>query len=374
MSGLNSLRRKIVFIIDEYTPGAGTENQIRGILRHLDRARFEAILVTLRKPVTPEDQQDLGWPVKCLGVHRLLHITSIHRFLRFVWWLRRTRVEVAMIYFQDSRLFAVPACRLGGVRSIISNRRDMGYWRTHTLSRALRMVDRLSHRCLVNSQAVKRSVEDYEHYPGDRITVIYNALWNDVRTEAAIVTKSRLGLENDTAVVGIVANLRPVKRVDRFLEMAAMVVTKVPKVHFLVLGCGNLEGTLKEQTDRFGLAHCVSFLGKVEDVGSYLSIFDVGVLTSESEGLSNSLIEYAAAGVPAVAFDAGGNSEVIADNVTGFLVPQGDIPGLASKVVAILSDNVLRRRMSTESRNLVMRRFSPDTIMRELMAFWGAIS
>jgi len=363
---------RVGFFIDAYKPGAGTENQLRGILRHLDASRVEATLVTLRDPVPEQYRAEIPWPVECLRVGSLFSSSAVLGFLRLFSWLRKQQFDIAMIYFVDTNQFVVPACKLAGIHNIIINRRDMGYWYRRSLLFRLNTVNRLADYFLVNSEAVKQLVATRERFPADRIKVIYNGLWDKI-TAANPATKESLRIPANASVVGIIASLRPVKRIDRFIEVAAIVLRSVPQTYFLILGQGECEAQLKSQAAKLGIAERVRFLGQVSDVGAYLPLFDVGLLTSESEGLSNTLMEYAAAGVPAVAFDTGGNPEVVVEGLTGFLAPEGDIPGMATKVVAVLTDNDLKRQLSNQSAKSVSERFAPGTIIRELMAFFDAI-
>lgn len=364
---------RCAFFVDAYKPGAGTENQLRGILRNLDSSRVEATLITLRDPVPEQYRTEIPWPVECLQVGSLFSPSAVLNFVKLVSWLKKQQFDIAMIYFVDTNQFVVPACYLAGVKNIIINRRDMGYWYTKSLLFRLNAVNRMADYFLVNSNAVRELVAEREHFPRERIRVIYNGLWEEV-SPGSPISKAALGIPEDSPIVGIVASLRPVKRIDRFIDVAAMALKAVPPTHFLILGQGELEAPLKTQSSQLGIADRIHFVGQVTNVWSYLQVFDVGLLTSESEGLSNTLIEYAVAGVPAVAFDTGGNREVIVDGESGFLAPDGDVTQMAAKVIAVLTDNELRRRLSDQSRESVRKRFSAETINRELLAFFDDIS
>jgi glycosyltransferase involved in cell wall biosynthesis len=97
------------------------------------------------------------------------------------------------------------------------------------------------------------------------------------------------------------------------------------------------------------------------------------VLTSETEGLSNVLIEYAVAGLPAVAFDVGGNPEVIEDGETGYLVKPYDVNELAEKVDLLLSDPDLRRRLGRHASQRAQERFSAESMVRATETFYQEI-
>jgi glycosyltransferase involved in cell wall biosynthesis len=204
--------------------------------------------------------------------------------------------------------------------------------------------------------------------------VIYNALVTKSPVEGKRLTRADLGLPDDAPVVVLVANLRPVKRIDRFIDMAAQVVEKRPDTRFAILGAGELRESLARQAVDLGLGDRVHFAGSVPEVGPYLELFDVGVLTSESEGLSNTLIEYSYYSLPAVAFDTGGNSEVVEEAVSGFLVPEGDLSAMADRVLRLLGDSDLKRRMGQAGRARVEELFSPERRLAEFEEFFLSIT
>jgi L-malate glycosyltransferase len=366
-----SRKIKIGFFIDEYNLIAGTEIQLHGILRNLDPSKVEATLVTLRKPVPEKHQTEIPWPVECLHVNSLFSPNAFIKFCKLVRWLSTKRFDIAMIYFVDTNQFVVPACYLARVKKIVINRRDMGYWYKPGILRRLNLINRMADVFLVNAIAVKKLVEENEHFPPDHIKVIYNGLWKRDDSQYQTI-KNDPELDPSSPVIGIVASLRKVKRIDQFIEVAALVLNELPQAQFHILGQGELESDLKKQATRLGIDEKIKFLGQINNVGSYLQNFDIGLLTSDSEGLSNTLIEYAAAGVPAVAFNTGGNNEVIDDGVTGYLIPQGDVKQMAEKVVKILNNNKLRNGMSEQSKRLAQR-YSPENIRTELMDFFCTI-
>jgi len=365
---------RVGFFIDAWNPGAGTENQLLGILRNLDKARIDARLFTLREPIPEQFRREIPWPVECLQVRHLMSAHSLFKFMTLVRRLRRERLDIVSVYFVDTNLFVIPAARLAGIKGRVVNRRDMGYWYEPGILGKLNRVNRLAGWFLVNSEAVKKAVVKNECFPAERIKVIYNGMWEPVEHLSEPYTRRELGVPENAPTVGIVANLRPVKRVDRFIEMAAIVARTVPDAHYLVAGQGELEPGLRSLASRLGLQERIHFLGSVADVRRLLPAFDVGALTSESEGLSNALIEYAAAGVPAVTFDVGGNREIIHHEVNGLLAADGDVAGLAANAVTLLRDPALRRQYASAGCQLVRQLFDPAEVMRLIHEFFEAVA
>ncbi len=368
-----SQKIRIGFFVDSLTRCAGTEKQLIGILANLDPNSVSATIFLLKEPAGTAVANEKGWPVRCLNVHKLTSLSALIKFFRLVYWLRRENLDIAMIYFVDSNLYCVPACRLAGVRTIVINRRDMGYWYTTCLVRVVRWINRLSDYYLVNSIAVRDKVAEVEEFPAERISIIYNGIWERQDIEPKISDQCT-DIDFNTPTVGFVGSLRAVKRVDLFIKMASLVSRSQPETAFIVIGCGEQENELRALAARTGLENRISFLGSVSNVWPYLRLFDVGVLTSESEGLSNALIELGTAGVPAVAFDTGGNSEVIQNGVTGFLVSKGDIREMAGIVIRLIQDRDLRCRLSKAARRTCSERFGRQVIMEEIMTYFRTIT
>jgi glycosyltransferase involved in cell wall biosynthesis len=101
-----------------------------------------------------------------------------------------------------------------------------------------------------------------------------------------------------------------------------------------------------------------------------LSIFDIAVLPSYTEGCSNALLEYMASEKPVVATDVGGNPELVTDEVTGFIVPRGDVPSLVQKVSYLIDSKDLRSKMGTAGGKKVKRFFSMSKIIDAQMNYY----
>ena len=367
---------RVAFFIDEWRPGSGTEMQLQGLVSHLAPDDIEAHLFTLRTPLAPEYRPLFPCPVDCLEIGSLTRPAAAVKLPGISARLRRGRFDAAMIYFVDSNLYLVPACRLAGIPAVVINRRDMGYWYEPRLLRMVNFVNRGATHFLVNAAAVKEQVARHEHFPSNRIHVIPNCMWDEPYRHRLLEAGSSPpppGFPSSGPVVGITASLRAVKRVDRFLEMSAQVARAVPGAHFVIAGQGRFMDALQEQAMKLGLRGKVHFLGQVKDVPALLGHLKVGVLTSESEGLSNSLVEYGLAALPAVAFAVGGNPEVIQDGQTGFLVPPNDTNALADRVIQLLQDEEKQNQLGRAAREFCQTNFFPDRVKTMTMDFFTSL-
>jgi glycosyltransferase involved in cell wall biosynthesis len=115
-----------------------------------------------------------------------------------------------------------------------------------------------------------------------------------------------------------------------------------------------------------GLAERVKFIGEVpfNQVPEFLAAMDICVLPSLSEGMSNTLLEYMAAGKPVVATSVGGNPELVDHEVNGFLIPPSDHQTMADKLLLLLNNPELRFEMGVNARNKVKSEFGVDAMIK----------
>jgi glycosyltransferase involved in cell wall biosynthesis len=122
---------------------------------------------------------------------------------------------------------------------------------------------------------------------------------------------------------------------------------------------------LQYLVDKLGLRDSFHFAGRQADVTPFINSACIGVLTSISEGFSNALLEYMGAGLPVVATDVGGNSEVVRDGETGFLFPVGNHQVLAEKLIRLLMSPDLAVAIGSNGRELAAREFSLDVMIHK---------
>jgi len=345
---------RIGYVIDRLAPGGGTENQLIKLLENIDRENFEPIIFSLR----PRDPQclELGCETYYLDIRSLMSLSTVKAVFKAARLFRRKNIHILQIYFYDGRLVGTMAGRLAGVNPIVYCRREMGWWYTPMKLRLSRFLARLSHHCLVNAEAVKKMVAATEGFPSEKITVIPNGVDLEPGSPDKRPRKSDFGIPEDAPVIGVVSNLREVKRLDRFLELAARIENK--KTHFLIIGKGPLQDKLAARAAELGLADRVHFHHAVKGVHDIIALFDIGVLSSESEGLSNVLIEYSLSGIPSLAFDVGGNPEIILNGETGYIIADGDIGLMAEKANAILSHLELKKKLGETAASHARENFS----------------
>jgi N-acetyl-alpha-D-glucosaminyl L-malate synthase BshA len=161
-----------------------------------------------------------------------------------------------------------------------------------------------------------------------------------------------------------VSNFRPVKRVLDVVRILERVVREVPAV-LLMVGEGPERASAQALARRLGVHDRVRFLGRHDRIEEIMLLADVFLLPSELESFGLVALEAMAAGVPVVGSDAGGLPEVVKHAETGFLLPVGDIEGMAARTIEILKDDEHRRSLSQAARGRAASLFNADRIVTQ---------
>ncbi len=365
----------VLFVIDRYgRREAGTEGQLLQLLRNLPEQGFAPYLVVLRNSPFTSDKPDLCCPLQTLGIGRVRSLATLWKLVQFTRWLRREQIRLVHIYFDDASMIIPVFAWLAGAKVVVS-RRDMGIWYSRLNLSVLRLVGRFVNRVIANSHAVARLAAEREWLRNDCIRVIYNGYdFDRSQAPAEAGLRVRLGIANTEPIVGIVANLRAVKRHADLIMAFTEVHRRHPNAHLVMVGDGPLRDALSRQVSETGLADRTHFLGSVSDVVPVVKHFTVGVLCSDSEGFSNALVEYMACGLSPVCTRSGGNVELVDDGENGFLVEVGDTEVLAERISQLLGDPMLSDRMGQaarqRARNHPLSRMLTETtqVYRELLS------
>lgn len=353
-------RIRIAFVIDQIqSPTAGTEKQLCTIIAHLDRQQFEPRLCVLKE--TDWSRTAFGDGAHVVGIDSYRRPAAWRRLQAFAAFLRRDRYRIVHTFHRDGEIVGTLAARLAGVPRIIGSRRDQGYWLTPR-ERAIRAaLRRLHHGFVTNAHSTRDWLVREEGIPAHRIEVIPNGveLARFAATADREAVRDELGLAPGDLALACVATLRPVKRHEDLLNGLAAALAQEPRWKLVLVGDGECRAALASQARALGIAERVLFLGTRQDIPRLLAGMDVGALVSASESMSNTLLEYMAAGLPVVSSDVGEARYLVGGGVSapgqggrgenGCLVPAGDVPALAAALGAIV-EAAARARMGAVSR------------------------
>ena len=205
---------------------------------------------------------------------------------------------------------------------------------------------------------------DGEPGSGTEIEVIRNFVNCDVyvrNPDLVAEMRPRFAAPNEKLIVHL-SNFRPVKRVTDVVEVFARIAKAMP-AKLMLIGDGPDRSAAEYLAHRLGVFNQVLFLGKQDNVNELLPLADLMIMPSEMEAFGLAALEAMACGVPTIATNVGGVSELIDDGVTGRLFPVGDIEGMSAAAIALLSDRTDLSTMAHAARRTAQDRFCATRII-----------
>jgi len=359
----------IQHVVLSLMPG-GLENGVVNVINGLDSHRFRSSVTCLQEagPFAARIRS----PDVAIHTLGLRGGNNIRLPLRLAGLFRRTNTDVvhtrnaeAFFYgFLGAKLARVPALihsEHGRVLPDSPRRMTVQRWFLSFTDGAFAVSDRL-----------RRDLVHHLRVPERRFEVIYNGV-DEGRIANADRSRARqsLGATDGEIVIGSVGRLVPVKNYALLLRGFSRVAGPV---RLVLIGEGPERASLEALAATTGIAARTHLLGHREDVAELLVGLDIFVLPSFSEGMSNTVLEAMAAGVPIVASNVGGNSEIIQDGLSGLLFESENEPELTDRLVRLIGDPELRAQLGRAGQERVMREFSMGAMIRKYEALYERVA
>lgn len=231
---------------------------------------------------------------------------------------------------------------------------------------AERMLSWITDAVVAVSADVKTKLVQLTRIDARKVFVICNGIdtetfgpANEARTQA----RDSWGAAAEAVIFGTVGRLVPVKDQATLLRAFAMLRARCDRALLILIGDGELREPLQAQAQSLGIAEHVRFLGQRQDISSLMPGFDVFMLSSESEGLSVSLLEAMACALPAIVTRTGGNPELVKAGKHGELVAVGDAYAMEQAMFSLATDSELRERLGAQSRHDCIALYSFRTML-----------
>jgi L-malate glycosyltransferase len=340
-----------VFLMSNSFETGGSERQFAALAGSLDLNLFRLQIGCIAKRgdfldgLGKVDEFPLGG--------NLYGIESLRTRVRLARYLRRSHISIAHAFDFYTNLTLIPAARMARVPVVIGSQRQLGDLLTPAKSRAqLTMLDWCDSVVCNSRAAADRLI--LQGISERKIVVIHNGLPASAFLTAPPALPRRAGLLR----VGMIARMNTLSKNHRmFLRVAARLRTKFSDLEFILVGDGPLRPELERQAVDLGIRNHVHFLGDRRDIPAILASIDVSVLPTDSESLSNVVIESMAAGVPVVASRVGGNPELIGEN-RGILVSPGDEQSFTTEIERLLGDSSAKAELARNARTFAEKHFT----------------
>ncbi|HUE85078.1 MAG TPA: glycosyltransferase [Vicinamibacterales bacterium] len=286
-----------------------------------------------------------------------------------IWQLyrvfRRARPHIVHTHAWGTLIEGLIAARLARVPVVIHGEHGTLQSRSYQL-RVQRQAWSRVDRVLAVSSRLAEKLAAGTGFPLERIQVIRNGVdlsrFGSINREEA---RRALGIEQGSVVIGTAGRLVPVKDHATLLDALAILAAQGLRFQALIAGEGPLHGDLDARAGALGIADRVRFLGHRPDIERVFAALDVFVLSSSSEGLSNTILEAMASGVPVVATRVGGADELVEDGRSGFLVAPRAPIALAAGLQRFVAGRELRSAAGAAGRQRALTSFGIDRMLED---------
>lgn len=372
-------RIKVAHVITRLDFGGAQQNTLHTVA-HLDQERFEPLLVAgpggdLESDLAAVTEKNPSLKIVILPslVRRIAPARDLLAFLQLVnlFWVERP--EIVHTHSSKAGVLGRLAAFVAGVPRIVHTYHGFGFndFQHPLVQRAYLLAEKISgwvsDELIFVSRANRLVAERRGLGSPSRHAVIRSGVkLSDFPAQVADRAKKKasLGFGLHKPLVATIGNFKPQKNPGDFIAMAQRVSAELPDAEYVFVGDGPLRTRLEYQVIASGLSQRVSLPGWRKDAAEILAVADVFVLNSLWEGLPRALVEAMRTGLPCVCYPTDGVLDLLEDGVNGFVVPVGNVSALAGRVLELLRDPALRRRLGEKARASIGEEFDIDGMVR----------
>lgn len=348
-------KRKVLFVLPSLRAG-GSERVITQIAKYLDKSKFLVFVLVI-------DSKDAFYTFDSLdkvSVIRLrvnkIRYSFIHLF-KVIWKIKPNVIFSTITHLNTYLCLLKPIILSNSIIVIRESNvlRSFVNYRSYSKNRMVFLLMKKAYRnadtIVCQSLHMQKEIGDMLSIDMDKTVVINNPVSE---------VEPGLKLENQPFDIIAVGSLSQIKGYDRMLEAFTLLDDK--KVKLGIIGDGKLRGFLNDEIKRLGLENRVSLIGKIKNPSIYLQNAKMLLITSYFEAFPNVVLEAGMAGIPVVGFKVpGGISEIISNGRNGYLVKDGDLETLKSKIEITLNSNFDSKKIVEETKE----RFGMDQIINQ---------
>jgi sugar transferase (PEP-CTERM/EpsH1 system associated) len=366
---------KITHIVHSLDVG-GLENGLVNVINNLDPARFShSIVCLIRSGAIAQRIHRKDVEIREIGLDPSRFKFPIMPLVKIFRELRPDIVHTRAWGTVD----AIMAARLAGVPRVIHGEhgRDVADPQGRNRKRNVirKCLSPMVDRFMTVSDDLQRWLTETVGIAAHKVVRIHNGVdigkFSRGGREAA---RRMLGLADANVAIGIVGRLDPVKDHRGLLHAFALAAQGFPQAHLIIVGDGSMRQAIAAQIEQLRIADRVQMLGERQDVADILKALDCFTLTSVAEGISNTILEAMATGLPVVATHVGGNPELVQHGVTGQLVAPGDVGALAQAFETYLNDPELRQRHGEAARERSEKHFSLERMAANYTELYSSVA
>lgn len=370
----------IVHVIHRFDVG-GLENGVVNLINHMPADRYRHAIVCLqgytdfRKrlkldnveiyDMAKQDGHDFGLYVRLFRIFRQLRPAIVHT-------RNLSALEIQVV------------AALAGVRGRVHGEHGRDIYDLYGKNKKYNLLRKLVRPFVGHYIAVSKDLQnwlmDTVGVMRDKASQIYNGVDN-IRFHPSQTPREHLGppgfFRDNSIVIGSVGRMAAVKDypnlVQAFLTLLELAPALRDRLRLLIVGDGESRATCLQLLEQQGAGQLAWLPGERADIPELMAAMDIFVLPSLGEGISNTILEAMATGLPVIATRVGGNLELVHEGETGFLVPPADPDAMAQALLNYVRDADQRHAHGQAARAIIDRQFSVDAMMQGYLSVYDRV-
>jgi glycosyltransferase involved in cell wall biosynthesis len=352
----------------------GAERQVSLMARGLAGAGWPVSVICLSELIEPfgAEIEQAG-----IGLHWIKRRGRYdpERLVKLARLLRENSIELIHSHLETASIYSYLALALAGrpkfIPAVLSMPADQVPVREWILARALEAGDAIH----VNSHAAIRAYSERYRVSESKFRIVHNGAFPlpSITEKTRQAARNKFDIPQNALVVGTLSKDAPDKNLPAFFRLVGALKAGHEKLVALAAGQGLDHSCAEKITGAGASGENIILLGPRKDVETVFATMDIFVLTSLREGLPNVVMEAMASGLPVAAFDTGGVSELIEQQVSGVVLSSGDEQGLLREVDSLLADPERRRKMGEAARDRMFTRFSVEKMIERTAALYEEV-
>jgi len=356
-------KKRLIYLVNKLNR-AGAEKQLLLIVKALFK-KYDIAIVALSGKGSLDDDFKKYVPLYYFNIPSWRSLSSIRQFSRLIKFLHQYKADIIHSWLYHSNLTAAIVSFFLRNHAVIASERNTLFWTNKRHDIVYPFIFRSADKILVNSQAIRNDIEK-KYGVSEKVVIIPNGI--ELTSDAYRVEPAYNYTQNLT-VIGCVGRFVPQKRQIDVIEAARLLLERHRDLFFVFVGDGETLNDCKGKVAQYGIARHFLFTGAVKDVFPYLVTFDILIQASTSEGMPNVIMEAMLLGIPVVATDVGGTSDLIEMGVNGYLVTPHSISEIMTRIESLVVNEPLRLEFATKSKDKI-NQFSLERMVGKIESMY----